>query len=252
MRIPVPCAALLLLLLPAPAPAADPGAIAWAAIQSVRSRPVTVPTDSVVVYASAGKLVAIAFAGDSVYVTAPNRFDAAGQFDGSTGLGMTGALGSAGADARRSVLRLTRLEGGSLRAEFSDDMASRPKRTETWTLQYRQPIDGAGGTSGWPDSTLAPEDQGFAFAEALPEVLERVAPTYPDRARSDGTHGTVVLMVLVGRDGTVRGTKIVHSIPVFDGAAQAAAMQWRFKPATSGGKPVAVWVEVSFSFSPPW
>jgi protein TonB len=42
--------------------------------------------------------------------------------------------------------------------------------------------------------------------------------------------------------------RVVRSIPALNGAALEAVRQWRFKPAATGGKPVAAWVSVPISF----
>jgi periplasmic protein TonB len=81
-----------------------------------------------------------------------------------------------------------------------------------------------------------------------PEPLTRVAPTYPPEARRAGIEGTVVVQALIGRDGLVKGTRIVKSAPLFDEAALAAIEQWTFEPAQSDGEPVAVWVAVPIRF----
>jgi len=75
-----------------------------------------------------------------------------------------------------------------------------------------------------------------------------VRGNYPDIARQAGVEGTVVVQALVGTDGNVRDTRIVRSIPMLNGAALEAVRQWRFKPAATGGKPVATWVSVPISF----
>ncbi len=60
----------------------------------------------------------------------------------------------------------------------------------------------------------------------------------------------MVVQALVLKDGTVGGTRVVKSIPLLDEVAVAAVRQWRFKPALSAGKPVAVWVAVPVKFPP--
>jgi protein TonB len=55
--------------------------------------------------------------------------------------------------------------------------------------------------------------------------------------------------VLVGKDGFVKDTRVVKSIPELDDAAVASVRQWRFNPAYANGAPVAVWVAVPVKFS---
>jgi protein TonB len=61
--------------------------------------------------------------------------------------------------------------------------------------------------------------------------------------------GTVLVQALVGKDGKVKDTRVVKSIAMLDGAAEAAVRQWVFKPALSNNKPVAVWVAVPVKFT---
>jgi protein TonB len=85
--------------------------------------------------------------------------------------------------------------------------------------------------------------------DALPDPIQRVEPKYPNEARSQHIEGFVLVQALVGKDGSVQGTRIMKSIPALDSAAVIAVRQWRFKPAKSMGKPVAVWVVVPLKFS---
>jgi len=98
-----------------------------------------------------------------------------------------------------------------------------------------------------PESDRLPELGEYVLVDELPEVVTKVKPEYPsDRGSVDGT---VIVQALVGRDGRVKDTRVTKSVPMLDEAAVAAVRQWVFKPAMSGGKPVAVWVAVPISFS---
>jgi len=89
----------------------------------------------------------------------------------------------------------------------------------------------------------------YVYVEELPEAITKVAPQYPDIAREAGVDGTVLVQALVGKDGRVKDTRVVKSIPMLDAAASAAVKQWVFKPALSNNKPVAVWVAVPVRFT---
>jgi TonB family protein len=88
-----------------------------------------------------------------------------------------------------------------------------------------------------------------ATAEDAPQVVTRVSPIYPPEALKAGVQGTVMLSVLVGRDGLVKDTRVTTSIPALDAAAETAVRQWVFKPARNEGKPVAVWASVPIKFT---
>jgi len=89
----------------------------------------------------------------------------------------------------------------------------------------------------------------YVYVEELPEAITKAQPVYPDLAREAGVDGTAMVQALVGKDGRVKDTRVVKSIAMLDGAAEAAVKQWVFKPALSNNKPVAVWVAVPVKFT---
>lgn len=100
-----------------------------------------------------------------------------------------------------------------------------------------------------PTEDELPKYGEYVYVEELPEAITKVAPTYPDIAREAGVDGTVMVQALVGKDGKVKDTKVVKSIPMLDQSAISAVRAWVFKPALSNNKPVAVWVAVPVRFS---
>jgi len=93
----------------------------------------------------------------------------------------------------------------------------------------------------------------IADLDAMPEMLpdSYVAPQYPERAKKAGIEGRVLLETLVKADGTVSGVQIIEGVagyPEFGTSALAAVCQWKFKPATQGGKAVDVWVKIPVAF----
>jgi TonB family protein len=89
----------------------------------------------------------------------------------------------------------------------------------------------------------------MVFVDALPEAIEKVPPQYPTQARIDGVSGTVMVIALIGTQGLVIDAFVQDSIPELDRAAMEAVRQWRFKPASTGGKPLAVWVAIPVKFT---
>ncbi len=90
----------------------------------------------------------------------------------------------------------------------------------------------------------------YVYVEELPEAVKKVQPVMPPDAAARGLEGTVMVQVLVGRDGRVLRTQVTKSVPGLDEAALTAARQWVFKPALSNKKPVPVWVAVPLRFPP--
>lgn len=100
-----------------------------------------------------------------------------------------------------------------------------------------------------PPGRDLPEFGEYVHVDVLPEAVSRAAPTYPEEARQARVSGTVMVQALVGRDGRVKDTRIVKSVPGLDEAAEQSVRQWTFKPARAGGEPVAIWVAVPVRFS---
>ncbi len=78
-----------------------------------------------------------------------------------------------------------------------------------------------------------------------------VDATYPNEARSQKLRGTVVLQVLIGRDGSVQDVKIVKGYFLLGRAAAAALKQWRFRPYIFNGQPISVRTQITMNFSYP-
>jgi protein TonB len=79
----------------------------------------------------------------------------------------------------------------------------------------------------------------FSDGEYLPIV--KVVPTYPRRAITRGLEGYVVVAFTVTRAGTVKDATVAESSnSIFDQAAVAAALKFRYKPRVIDGEPVEV------------
>jgi serine/threonine-protein kinase len=82
-----------------------------------------------------------------------------------------------------------------------------------------------------------------------PVRIATVQPTYPPVALSAGIEGDVVLLAVVGTDGTVTSVEVVRSAhPLLDDVAKRAVLRYRYKPALRNGAPVSFTVEIPVSF----
>ena len=73
----------------------------------------------------------------------------------------------------------------------------------------------------------------------VPEILFKPKPTYTDEARALKIEGSVELEVVFEASGAIRILRVVHGLGHgLDEAAQQAAKQIRFRPATQAGVPV--------------
>lgn len=82
-------------------------------------------------------------------------------------------------------------------------------------------------------------------------LIEAPPPHYPRAARQRGWEGVVVLAVTVDAEGQPAqvAVKLSSGVGVLDAAAEQAVRQWRFAPATEGGRPIIAAVEVPVRFS---
>ncbi|MBE9521210.1 MAG: energy transducer TonB [Proteobacteria bacterium] len=89
-----------------------------------------------------------------------------------------------------------------------------------------------------------------AVRVARPMYRENSPPTYPKRARKRGYEGTVVLQVLVNRQGRVDELRVdsTSGHAMLDRAAQGAVERWLFEPGRQGNKKMAMWVKVPVTF----
>ncbi|MFQ6091993.1 MAG: TonB family protein, partial [bacterium] len=87
-----------------------------------------------------------------------------------------------------------------------------------------------------------------------PQLVEFVQPEYPQQALKDRVETTVLLNVLVGRDGSVNHVTFVQPDTLnvgFNEAAEAAARRCRFRPGLRDGAPDTMWVELPIAFTLP-
>ncbi len=112
-------------------------------------------------------------------------------------------------------------------------------------------------------ASMTPEASGNKPAEAamqsiepvaVPEATERALLTdqpaigYPTTAK--GQQGTVVLQVLIGRDGTVQDAKFMQGSLAFARTAIDGVKLWKFKPYSMNGRPVSIQTTMTMSFKP--
>jgi protein TonB len=82
------------------------------------------------------------------------------------------------------------------------------------------------------------EGNPLAEGDVLPIV--RINPQWPRKALVEGIEGYVVVEVLIGVDGSVRGVVVIESMPkrLFDRNVIRAVLKWKFKPRIVNGVPV--------------
>ena len=79
-------------------------------------------------------------------------------------------------------------------------------------------------------------------------LLEQPEIAYP--ANPKAQPGTVILQVLIGRDGTVQDAKFMQGSLAFARSAIDGVKLWKFKPYVMNGRPVSVQTLLTISFKP--
>jgi TonB family protein len=96
----------------------------------------------------------------------------------------------------------------------------------------------------------AHSDPPAASALRPPEVVKRVDPIYPEAALEQKRTGEVILQLDIDASGEVTAAQVVEAAGFgMDEAAQAAALQLRFKPARRGETPIASRILYKMNFN---
>ena len=83
----------------------------------------------------------------------------------------------------------------------------------------------------------------------MPEAIYSPEPSFSDEARKAKFQGIVMLMVVVGKDGRPYNIRVRQSLGMgLDQQAIAAVRNWRFRPATFQGQPIATQIAVQVDF----
>jgi TonB family protein len=92
-----------------------------------------------------------------------------------------------------------------------------------------------------------------SLEQALPpRVIESKPAPYTESALAEGIEGSVVLMVLVRRDGSVGAASVSQGLEAsLDQSALRTVKEWKLAPAMRNGKTVEVVLEVEVKFRLP-
>lgn len=107
----------------------------------------------------------------------------------------------------------------------------------------------AAGGNKLPEAAL-PSIEPVSVDEAAERALLTDQPTIAYPANAKGQQGTVMLEVLIGRDGTVQDAKFLSGSLAFARAAIDGVKQWKFKPYMMNGRPVSVQTSFTMTFKP--
>jgi periplasmic protein TonB len=94
-----------------------------------------------------------------------------------------------------------------------------------------------------------PERGSYVAVDELPEAITKVPPEYPATTGIGVSGGTVLVHALVCEHGHVVEAVAESTDRLAGDAARQAIMRWKFRPAQSGGRPVATWVDAPMTFT---
>ena len=80
-------------------------------------------------------------------------------------------------------------------------------------------------------------------------LIHDVPPQYPPEAGRARLEGPVVLMAVIGQDGSVKDVRVESGLPILAQAAIDAVKQWRYKPYLIDGEPVEVASRITINFT---
>jgi TonB family protein len=99
-----------------------------------------------------------------------------------------------------------------------------------------------------PDS--AKPNKKFRIAQRTAEgnIVHKVPPRYPEKAKENHITGDVILGFTIDRTGNVVDLKVLEGDPLLAQAAAKAVSQWKYKPYLLNGEPVEVDTTAKISF----
>lgn len=113
------------------------------------------------------------------------------------------------------------------------------------------PGHGIGLGPGGPDG-IGPGAFAVGNGVTAPQLIREVKPAYTSDAMRARIQGEVELSAVVRPDGSVTDLRVLRSLDALfglDQEAMKAARQWRFRPGTRFGQPVAVYVKIAVGFT---
>ncbi len=110
--------------------------------------------------------------------------------------------------------------------------------------------DGDGKGTGDGNGVDGNDDGMIVDASSLSLVSDVEAP-YPPKMLRQGKTGTVVVQLVVEKDGSVSSVDIIGGSgqPEFEQAVMRVAYQWTFVPATRNGRPVRAYATRTYRFA---
>ena len=81
------------------------------------------------------------------------------------------------------------------------------------------------------------------------KLIRRIAPAYPELAKSEHLSGKVILSLTNDEEGNVTDIEVTSGHALLDEAAKTAVSRWKYTPKLVNGAPVPVVTAVTLKFS---
>lgn len=111
--------------------------------------------------------------------------------------------------------------------------------------------DGDGEGTGDGNGVVDGNDDGVIVDAGSLSLVRDVEAPYPPKMLRQGKTGTVVVQLVVEKDGSVSSVDIIGGSgqPEFEQAVRRVAYQWTFVPATRNGRPVRAYATRTYRFA---
>ena len=80
-------------------------------------------------------------------------------------------------------------------------------------------------------------------------LIQQPRPVYPPDAKKARIQGTVRMMVIIAKDGTVKNIELESGHPMLVSSAMEAVRQWVYRPTLLNGEPVEVQTTVDVNYT---
>jgi TonB family protein len=167
-------------------------------------------------------------------------------------------------EAGRPMLRLAGSWDGRTQTEYNDIVMfqgryiARDIRTNyrgelasTVRIDILEPLSAGQESNLGPPAgaKLIAEPVSLASSAAASLLVLQTLPEYPQEAKISGVQGTVLIDIVVGKDGAVQTAKVVNGPDDLREASLIAIRKWKYQPFPLLGLPLAFQAQVPIIFS---
>ncbi len=126
------------------------------------------------------------------------------------------------------------------------------RNTSSALILQEIPATGASGTSVVMSASTRADKKVYSIKDGIkpPQILYQPLPPYTQEAREARAEGTILLEVIIRKDGSVDSLKVLEAVGygLDESAIRTVAKEWRFSPGSLNGRPVDVQANIEISF----